>query len=198
MAIEIKPLSEANFQDYEYVTTLDKDKPCYCSWWHINPSSMEEYDEEKKKNPKKFRDCVESKVKNGFHVGVIAYENEKPVAWISVGPIPEFYWAWKRIITLGEEAKTTAGIMCFNTFPEFRGKGRTAEVLNSLAEYGKTIGWKQIEGYPFDKSALELHGDAVLWPGLTEEFIEAGYTRIDAHWLNSEKAERSIFAIEIR
>ena len=48
MAIEIEALTESNFSDYEYVTSLDKDKPCYCSWWHIKPESIEKYDEEKK------------------------------------------------------------------------------------------------------------------------------------------------------
>ena len=194
MAIEIAPLSEENFSDYEIVTTLDKDKPCYCSWWHIKPTSMQAYDEEKKSNPTKFRECVRTKMKTGFHVGVIAYESKVPVAWISVGPIPEFYWAWKRVAALGEAAPGVAGIMCFNTFPDFRGKGRTAEILAELAVYGKSKGWVSIEGYPFDESAVKEHGMAVLWPGLTEEFKQADFVRVDSHWLSGEKAMRSIYS----
>lgn len=193
MSIEIQQLSDDNFHDYEFVTTLDKEKPCYCSWWHIKPSSMQAYDEEKKTNPTKFRECVRTKLKTGFHVGVIAYENNKPMAWIAIGPIPEFYWAWKRVAMIGEKAGTTAAIMCFNTFPEFRGKGRTVEILQALENYGKSKGWDGIEGYPFDESAIAKHGSAILWPGLTQEFIGAGYARIRTHWLNSDQAERSIF-----
>lgn len=193
MAIEIKQLSDQTFADYEMVTTLDKDKPCYCSWWHIKPTSMQEYDEEKKNNPTKFRECVRTKMNTGFHLGVIAYENNEPVAWIAVGPLPEFYWAWKRVATIGEKAGTTAAIVCFNTFPKFRGQGKTAEVLQALAEYGKKKGWTAIEGYPFDDSAVAKHGNVILWPGLTSEFIEAGYERIGPHWLSSDQAERSIF-----
>lgn len=193
MTIEIQQLSDKNFHDYEFVTTLDKDKPCYCSWWHIKPTSMQAYDEEKKNNPEKFRECVRTKLNTGFHVGVIAYENKKAIAWIAVGPVVEFYWAWKRVAALGEKAGNTAAIMCFNTFPDFRGKNRTADVLQALGEYGKAKGWTGIEGYPFDDSALEKHGDAILWPGLTREFMDAGYVRAGAHWLSSEQAERSIF-----
>ncbi|USN48510.1 MAG: hypothetical protein H6626_05305 [Pseudobdellovibrionaceae bacterium] len=193
MGIEIKRLDKNNFSDYETVTTLDKEKPCYCSWWHIKPESMEKYDEEKKKNPEKFRNCILSKVENGFHVGVIAYENDDPIAWISVGPIPQFFWAWKRILKLGEKAESTAGIMCFNTFPKHRGQNRTVEILKALSDYGRKLGWSGIEGYPFDKTALEKHGDAVLWPGLTEEFIDSGFERLEDHWLSTPEASRSIY-----
>lgn len=68
MAIEIQKLCDDNFHDYELVTTLDKDKPCYFSWWHIKPTSMQAYDEEKKVNPTKFRECVRTKMNTGFHV----------------------------------------------------------------------------------------------------------------------------------
>lgn len=193
MAIEIQQLSDDNFADYEFVTTLDKEKPCYCSWWHIKPTSMQAYDEEKKANPTKFRECVRAKLKTGFHVGVIAYEDKKPVAWVALGPLPEFYWAWKRVAALGEAAGSIAAIMCFNTFPEFRGKGKAPEVLRALGEYGKSKGWVGIEGYPFDESAVQKHGTAILWPGLTQEFLDAGYKRSGAHWLSGEQAERSIF-----
>lgn len=116
------------------------------------------------------------------------------MAWISVGPLPEFYWAWKRTADLGRSAGETAAIMCFNTFPDFRGKGRTAEVLRALTSYGKSLGWKNIEGYPFDESAIKAHGNAILWPGVADEFIAAGFTRVDSHWLSSDQAERSIFS----
>ena len=144
-------------------------------------------------NPQKFKNCILSKVQNGFHVGVLAYENKNPLAWISVGPLNQFYWAWKRIIQLGENAEKTAGIMCFNTFPNYRGQDRTSEILSSLSEYGLKLGWIGIEGYPFDESALEKHGSAVLWPGLNSEFIESGFEKVGEHWLSNPNAGRSIY-----
>lgn len=198
MAIEIQQLSDENFHHYESVTTLDKEKPCYCSWWHIKPTSMEAYDAEKKKTPEKFRECVRTKLHTGFHVGVIAFESNQPVAWIAVGSLPEFYWAWRRTADLGRTAGETAAIMCFNTFPNFRGKGRTTEVLNALAKYGQSLGWKSIEAYPFDDSAVKAHGPTLLWPGTPGEFMSAGYKKLGAHWLSSDQAMRWIFSRQIQ
>jgi len=192
--IRIEKLSEDNFHHYEFLTTLDKEKPCYCSWWHINPESMENYDQEKRDNPEKFRNCIYSKVQSGFHVGVIAFEDETPMAWISIGPVNQFFWAWKRTLDLQEKAEKTAAIMCFNTAPIFRGKNKFIPIMEALMEYGRKQNWLAIEGYPFDDSALKKHGDAVLWPGLTSEFLECGFNRIAPHWLSNDNAERSIYS----
>ena len=191
--IRIERLNTKNFHDYEALTSLNKEKPCYCSWWHTNPESMEKYDQEKKENPNKFKNCVLNKVEHGFHVGVIAYENDTPIAWISVGPVNQFFWAWKRVIELKEKADKTAAIVCFNTAPSFRGKNKFAPIMEALIDYGKKQEWIAIEGYPFDESAIKKHGDAVLWPGLTLEFQKSGFKRVTDHWLSNENAERSIY-----
>jgi hypothetical protein len=193
MTIEIRKLSEQNIADYEALTTLDKEKPCYCSWWHIKPIPMDQYDLEKKTNPSKFRDCVLSKMRVGFHVGVIAYEAGEPIAWVSVGLINEFHWAFSRSVKLGEAAAKTAGIMCFNTHPKHRGKGKTVPILNELAKYGQNQGWQGIESYPFDRTAIDKHGDPILWPGTPEEYSAAGFERVESHWLSGDDYARSIF-----
>lgn len=193
MTIELRQLSTSTFSDFEAATTLDKSKPCYCSWWHIKPQTEEAYDDEKRKGTNKFRDCMEAKMNTGFHMGVMAYENGEPIAWVAVGPLPEFYWAWKRVAALGASAEKTAAIMCFNTVPKHRGKQKTVPVLEALVDYGRQQGWTGIEAYPFDDVAIAKQGAAILWPGRPEEFLDAGYNRIDTHWLSQPGYERSVY-----
>ena len=78
---------------------------------------------------------------------MLAYDADAPIAWISVGPVNEVYWAWKRAGALGPEASTTAGITCFSVVPERRGDGLQVELLSALAMYGRAAGWLVIEGY---------------------------------------------------
>jgi hypothetical protein len=54
-----------------------------------------------------------------------------------------------------------------------------------------------IEGYPFDRSALRKHGQALAWPGFPEDFVSAGFVRSEAHWLSSEDYPRSIYRFEL-
>lgn len=198
MNIRIEQLTEKNFSDYEALTSCESGGGCYCSFWHQKISSMQEWDNRKKENPLFNRQIVLDKVKTGYHVGVLVYSDTDLLAWISVGPLIDFYWTWKRTIHVGEvEAKTVAGITCFTVAPKFRGQGLQSKILEKLKEYGKTEGWTAIEGYPFDASAIEKHKEHVLWPGLTKGFEEAGFQRLGPHWLNQAEVERSLFRVDL-
>ncbi len=197
MGLVLEKLTLSNFSDYDTLTSCQSEGGCYCSFWHQKWSSMSDWEKSKKETPQMNRSMVLEKVKSQFHVGVLAYDNSELVAWISVGPITDFYWTWRRIGQLGEVSKTTAGILCFAMPDSQKGKGRQKEILNALKDYGRKQGWTSIEGYPFDSSALEKHGDKVIWPGVVKGFIEAGYQKIAAHWLSQKEAERSIFSFNL-
>ncbi len=197
MNIRIEQLTEVNFTDYETLTSCESGGGCYCAFWHQKITSMQEWDSRKKENPLLNRQIVLDKVRTGYHVGVLAYCDDILAAWISIGPLIDFYWTWKRIAQLGEAAKEIAAIMCFTIAPDFRGKGLQAQLLKSLIAYAAQRSWKTIEAYPFDESAVEKHGDAVIWPGIAKAYSDAGFTRISPHWLSGPEAERSIFRIEL-
>jgi GNAT superfamily N-acetyltransferase len=193
----IEKLSEQNFADYEKLTSCESGGGCYCSFWHQKISSMQEWDQRKKENPQLNRQIVLDKVRTGYHVGVLVYREQELLAWISVGPLTDFYWSWKRLAHLGEEAKTVGGVMCFTMAPQHRGQGLQAKILEELKVYGREQGWTRIEGYPFDASALEKHKDQVIWPGMTKGYEGAGFAKTGPHWLSQAEAERSIFHCEL-
>lgn len=197
MSISLQKLSLDNFADYESLTSCQSGGGCYCSFWHQKWSSMADWEKCQKETPEINRSIVLEKVKSHFHVGVLAYDNSDLVAWISVGPIVDFYWTWKRVGALGDSAKTTAGIVCFTIAKNQRNKGRQKEILEILKAYGRDQGWTTIEGYPFDASAIEKHKDNVVWPGVTKGFVEAGFQRIGPHWLSQPETERSIFGFDL-
>jgi GNAT superfamily N-acetyltransferase len=196
--IRIEQFSDKNIADYERLTKLGDDgKLCYCSFWHAKWSSMAEYDQVKKDQPERLKACVIDRMRSQFHVGVIAYLGDKPCAWISVGPVTDFYWAWKRVAHIGEIAKTTAGIMCFTIAPEFRGQKMQSRILGELKNYGAAKGWTSIEAYPFSNEAIAKHGAALKWPGMTSGYEQAGFTKRQDHWLSSADAQRYIYAMEL-
>jgi GNAT superfamily N-acetyltransferase len=197
-AIRIEQFTDKNISDYELLTKLGDDgKLCYCSFWHAKWSSMDEYDKLKAEKPERLKECVIERMRSQFHVGVIAYFEEKPCAWISVGPLIDFYWAWKRVAQVGEIAKSTAGIMCFTIAPEFRGKKLQAEILRALTVYAKDKGWTAIEAYPFSDLAIEKHGPSLKWPGLVAGYEKAGFKKLQDHWLSSPDAQRFIYKLDM-
>jgi GNAT superfamily N-acetyltransferase len=196
--IRIKQFSDSNIEAYETLTKFGgDDKLCYCSFWHAKWTSMAAYDQAKKERPEKLKSCVIDRMRSNFHVGVIAYINERPGAWISVGPLTDFYWAWRRVAQLGEIAKDTAGIMCFTIAPEFRGMGLQSKILEALKVYGKELGWTAIEAYPFADATIKKHGDALKWPGLVTGYERSGFKLIQDHWLSAPDAQRFIYKLPL-
>lgn len=195
--VRLERLTEKNFADYEKLTSCQKDGGCYCAFWHQKWSSMEEWNNRQKEAPLLNRDTVLDKVRSGFHVGVLAYQNDELLAWVSVGPLTDYYWTWRRLAQVGESGKSTAAITCITIAARFRNRGFQTILLRELKTYGKAQGWTMIEGYPFDESALVKHKENVIWPGLTKGFIEARFERVAPHWLDSPDYRRSIYQMQL-
>lgn len=132
MNFRIEKLTEQNFSYYEKLTSCESGGGCYCSFWHQKISSMQEWDTRKKENPELNRQIVLDKIRTGYHVGVLVYQEQELVAWISVGPLTDFYWSWRRVAQLGDAAKAIAGIMCFTIAPKFRKQGLQSKILEQL------------------------------------------------------------------
>lgn len=192
--LRLEPLSTANFHDFEALTACGDDgNVCYCSFWHIKVASMAEYAAMKEKEPLALRELIRSKVKGGFHVGALAYDDSGLAAWISVAPVAETYWCWKRVAALGAPlASTTAGITCLTLAPNARGKGLQREVAKALLPYGRALGWGAIEAYPFDDAVLAVAGNSLAWPGFEKPYVDAGFRRVSEHWLSAVGRERWI------
>jgi L-amino acid N-acyltransferase YncA len=193
MSLILRPIDESNLDDYATLTCDEGGGGCYCAFWHQRFASHAEWMERCRTDPDANRRTVIDRVRSGFHVGVLAYEGDRLAGWISVGPLTEFFWAWKRVAALGLDADAVAGIVCITAAKDQRGTAFQSRALEALKAYGRARAWRSIEGYPFDASAIAQHGDAVLWPGVTRGFESAGFERIGAHWLSSPKAERSIY-----
>lgn len=195
--MRIEKLSETNFADFEKLTSCAADGGCYCAFWHGKWKSVDEWKERERTRPLENRDLIRQKVNFGFHVGALVYRHQDLIAWISVSPLTEYYWTWKRVAKLGDESNAVAGITCITIAPEFRSQGLQGEILLELNKYGRGLGWKAIEGYPFEESTYKNHGKSVAWPGKVDGFMKAGYKKIESHWLNHPEWERSIYRVEL-
>lgn len=193
--IRFERLSENNFELFSQFLNC-QDSGCYCSFWYQKWSSMEEWEKRKSESPELNKACMLDKVRSKFHLGVLAFQGEEPVAWISIGPVHEFFWAWRRVGQLGAEAKNIACIPCITRKTSVRGTLPESELLIPLKEYAKNQGWKAMEGYPFDRVAIDQHGEAITWAGYPEDFDKAGFKRIEDHWLSSKEAPRSIYRVD--
>jgi GNAT superfamily N-acetyltransferase len=197
--VRIEPLTLDNFGDYEALTGRGDDgKTCYCSFWHQKVTSMEAYDAAKRENPLALREIVRSRVVSGFHVGALAYDDGGGLlAWISIGPLPEVYWAWRRVAALGDSAAKVAAITCLALAPGARARGVQTALAQALRPYAKQRGWAAIEAYPFEEAAARTN-PALAWPGYEGAYRAAGYARLSDHWLSKPpQFARAIYRVDV-
>lgn len=80
-AIRLEPLTEANFDAFEKLLVETGEAGCFCSFWH-GKLDMAEWKEREKCEPGKNRDTTLSRIREGFKIGVLAYEGETCVGWV--------------------------------------------------------------------------------------------------------------------
>lgn len=187
MSLQIVPLTEDNLADYERLTRHGDDGgDCYCAFWHMKWRNMDHYHAFKAEHPERLREAVVTRVRSGFHVGALAYEQGNLLAWISVAPLNEVFWCWRRMAALGsEKAAKAAAITCLTLVSDQRGKNRQKDVALALINYGRSHGWERIEAYPFDQ-AVACNNPKLAWPGLERPYANAGFRKADPHWLSQD------------
>lgn len=181
MAIRIEPLSHKNFDDYVALTRHGDDgAPCYCAFWHC--ASHSAYTA-MKQQPESLCSFMRQRIDAGFVPGVLAYDDEALVAWVSIARLNTVQWAWKRVAALGEIAGNIAAITCFTLAESARKQGYQRRVAVELLAYGRSEGWSAIEAYPFDDAVFAAHPEAS-WSGFERPYLDAGFARTEAHWLS--------------
>lgn len=94
--------------------------------------------------------ALESLVRQGTPIGVLAYTDGEPIAWCSIAP-RETYAALERYRALPriDEAPVWS-VVCFFVDRRFRRQGLTTLLLQAAVDYARSQGAEIVEGYPVE------------------------------------------------
>jgi len=116
-------------------------------------------------------------VKAGRPPGLVAYHDEIPVGWISVGPREEFLKLQRSpVMKPVDNAQGIWSVICFVVPPVYRGQGVAHALLKGAIAYARQHGAKLIEAYPVDK-LVRSHDDA-MWFGPKSMYDRAGFKEV--------------------
>ncbi len=109
--------------------------------------------------------------------GLIAYDGDEPVAWVSVAPREEFarFETSRVLAPVGGERVWSAP--CFFVKASHRGAGLSAALLEAAARFAATQGARSIEGYP-NVNRHERQPAAFVWTGFESTFERAGFREV--------------------
>ncbi|MFO1251772.1 MAG: GNAT family N-acetyltransferase [Inhella sp.] len=123
------------------------------------------------------RAALQALWERGEPIGLLGYQGERPVGWVSVAPRGQFsYFKTSRVLrpTPGE-----AGVWCISCLfvaPALRRQGLAAQLIAAARDWALAQGAQRVEGYPVQPRSAQA-APVFLWTGTPAPFEAAGFTR---------------------
>ena len=117
---------------------------CWCMFWRL-PRGGKLWEEMKgEKNRAAFREEVES----GKAIGVLAFDDDKPIGWCRLGQRQDFPRLNRSRWIHKDWQPGTWAVVCFYIITKYRRKGVAAALLDEAIQFATTRGALILEAYP--------------------------------------------------
>ncbi|WP_417767443.1 GNAT family N-acetyltransferase [Stappia sp.] len=166
------PLTPERFADFEQLMGPKGGYGgCWCMLWRLGKGA---YDELRGEGT---RAAMEELVRTGPPPGVLAYDGETPVGWVSVAPREVFVRLRTSRVLKPVDARPVWSVSCLYIARSHRRKGVSAALLAGAIELGRELGAECLEGYPVapEKSSYPV---SYAWTGFRENFLRAGFKEV--------------------
>src|SRR5207244_10430651 len=141
---------------------------CYCMYYrrsgkHDVPAGMT-YSEANKR-------ALKSLVDRRVIPGLIGYENNRAIGWVSLGPREDYAKLKRSPVMKPVDEQPVWSIICFVVPAKYRGQGVAQALLKGGVAYAKKQGATLIEAYPVDKPGRS--NDEYMWFGAKSMYDKA-------------------------
>lgn len=133
-----------------------------------------------KRKGEKNRRAMKSLIDSGTVPGLLAFINNEPVGWCSVGPRASYSALERSRVLKPVDDRPVWSIVCFFIAKEYRRQGLTIALLKAAIAYVKKNGGKIVEGYPIDPKKKD-YVDTFAYTGLVSAFKKAGFQEVARH-----------------
>ena len=170
--LEVHPLTPERWLDLEELFGPNGGcGGCWCMYWRLKRS---EFDKQKGGGNKR---ALKHIVDSGETPGILAYDNEVPIAWCSIAPRECFSVLGRSRILKPVDNKPVWSVSCFFVEKSYRRRGITAKLLKGAVSYAKDKGARIIEGYPI-QPRKETFPVIFAWTGFYSAFKKAGFVEV--------------------
>ena len=119
---------------------------CWCQVFRSTPGTARQADRTESKA------AMCERIHQGMQVGVLAYADDVPIGWCSIGRRPTF--PRLRTTTVGGAADpddpSVWSLTCFFVPRRLRGRGLASRLLQAAVDHAHTQGATAVEAYPVD------------------------------------------------
>ena len=120
-----------------------------------------------------FKNIVDS----GSVPGILAYYDQRPVAWCSFGPRENYPVLDRSRILKRIDDQDVWSVVCFFIAKGFQKKGISVELLKAVINYVQQKGVKILEGYPIEPKKQNMPS-VFAWTGFSPAFLKVGFEEV--------------------
>jgi GNAT superfamily N-acetyltransferase len=169
LILQFHPLTTDKWMDFESLFGLrGACGGCWCMFWRLTRKEFERHKGEG--NRKAMKAIVEA----GKIPGILAFAQDRAVAWCSVAPREHFTALARSRILKPLDNLPVWSISCFFVEKNYRHKGLSTQMIKAALDYVKKNGGSVVVAYPVEPKKDKMP-DAFAWTGLASSFIKAGF-----------------------
>jgi GNAT superfamily N-acetyltransferase len=151
----------------DFVALFDRpgwQKQCWCMVWRATDA------EGRGTTGAVRRGQMLGRIEGGEPVGLLGYDKDEPVAWVSIAPKPTYRRLGGPHPAEGENVWSLA---CMLVRRDYRGQGLAHELIAAAVEHASTNGATAVEAYPVDPDSPSYR-----YMGFVPAFRRAGFVEI--------------------
>ena len=151
-----QPVTRERWQDFEALFEgRGGPKHCWCMVFRAMSSA------DRRAGARAKKDAMCQRISNNVPVGILAYDDDQPVAWCSIAPIETYTNLRTRTYRPTEdEPESVWSIACLFIRAAYRRQGMMTHLIHAAIEYARENGAQVIEAYPvpFDSPTYRYMG----------------------------------------
>lgn len=170
--IKIEPLTPALWTDFErFMGPKGGVGGCWCMLWRLRKAKYDEAVGEDNQH------MMWTLVQRGPPPGLLAYDGEGPIGWLSMAPRSTFVrLETSRVLKLVDDENVWS-VSCFLIAKSHRQRGIAVDLLKAGCDFARRQGGSIIEGYPIAPSKTP-YPVAYAWTGFEAAFKRAGFQEV--------------------
>jgi GNAT superfamily N-acetyltransferase len=197
MTVEIRPLTPERLTDLASLFEQGGDpKWCWCAYFRIRGFDFSSGG--KARHRKVMETAVEETANEGRAPGLVAYEDDVAVGWVSVGPRGDYErLAYSKVLAPVDD-KPVWSIVCFVVGRQVRGQGIANALLEAAVDYARDHGATRLEAYPVETRKGVRVGSGEVYKGTLAMFERAGFKVVARRSVPGAATTRPIVRRSIR
>jgi len=168
---------------------------CWCAYFRVRGRTWSN------STPGQNRKVLEGAVADGDKVdrapGLVAYDGDEVVGWVSVGPRTDYERLTYSTVLAPVDEQPVWSIVCFVVGRRSRGQGVARALLEAAIDHARDHGATILEAYPVDVPSRTRVASANVYQGTLSMFERAGFEVVARRQHNAASLVRPIVRLAL-